>query len=239
MNTKIEQTSDYSRFKTIVGNRPVRTSHVYRLKKSIEENPHLIEANPVLVNKKWEIIDGQHRFEALKQMDLPISYIQLDNYTLDDVQILNTNSKNWTLLDYAISFASQGNKNYIIYLDYLMKYKLGKTITAQLLMLDKPYTGTLFKTGKLKVVNLVKTDKLIKDFLEVAAFFPDFYNTKAFSIAYLKMWLNSKYKHSEFLSKLSKYSSKVISRNKVMDYVRDFEDVYNTQKSALQSVRFD
>ena len=239
MNIKIEKTSDYTRFKTIKGNRPIKIGHVNRLKSSFESSPHLIEANPVLVNKNWEIIDGQHRFKALEALDMPISFIQLDNYNLADVRTLNTNSRNWSILDYAMSYASQGKKDYMIYLDYLDRFKLGKTITAQLLMLDRAYTTMLFKEGKLRVTNLPKTDRLIENFLEVAAYFPDFYNTKAFTMAFMRVWLNPRYKHSEMMRKLPKYYAKVQPRNKLMDYIRDFEEVYNTGKSDMHSVRFD
>ena len=237
--THVAKTSDYTRFKTIVGNRPTNPAHINRLMRSIEENPHLIEANPILINNKWEIIDGQHRFEALKRLAQPVFYYQLDDYTLKDVLTLNTSSKNWSLIDYANSFALQGKKAYIIYLKYIEMYGLGKTITAQLLMLDKTYTTEGFKTGKLQITDLKKTDRLIADFMEISDFFSEFYNTKSFTLAYLRVWLNPKYKHADFMAKLPKYHTKMQARNKVMDYIRDFEEIYNTQVSELESVRFD
>lgn len=85
------QTNDYSLFKTLKGNRSINQAHLYRLTKSIKEKYLL---SPIVVNEHFEIIDGQHRFNAAKANNLPINYMIAVGYGLNEVQILNTNSSN-------------------------------------------------------------------------------------------------------------------------------------------------
>ena len=69
---QVNSTNDYLKFKTLKGNRNVNKLHVRRLKESFKE-AYLL--SPIIVNQNFEIIDGQHRFEAAKSMELPINFI--------------------------------------------------------------------------------------------------------------------------------------------------------------------
>jgi len=71
---KIFYTTDYSKFNTLAGNRQVNIAHVKKLESSFDEE-YLI--SPILVNEKFQIIDGQHRFEAAKNLKLPIYYYMI------------------------------------------------------------------------------------------------------------------------------------------------------------------
>ncbi len=67
LETKIVyKTFDLEQFKPLHGNRQVNFAHVKRLVDSIKDNGYLL--NPITVNKNNEVIDGQHRLEAAKQI---------------------------------------------------------------------------------------------------------------------------------------------------------------------------
>ena len=74
---QIHQTTDYSMFQTLEGNRNLNKLHLKRLKNSFQKKYLL---SPIIVNEKFEIIDGQHRFEAGKQLGLPINFLIAPNY---------------------------------------------------------------------------------------------------------------------------------------------------------------
>ena len=95
------QTDDYSMFKILEGNRCVNKLHVRRLKESFKD-AYLL--SPIVVNQHFQIIDGQHRFEAAKEMKLPINFIVCNDYSLKEVQLLNTNMKNWKKEDYLTAY---------------------------------------------------------------------------------------------------------------------------------------
>lgn len=118
----IFETKDYSIFKYLPGNRNHIKPHLERLKKSFKEN-YLI--SPITVNNNFEIIDGQHRFEAAKALNLPIRFFIAKNYGLKEVHKLNTLSKLWTSDDYIKSYIELNFKEYARLKKFKDKYNLG------------------------------------------------------------------------------------------------------------------
>jgi hypothetical protein len=59
------KTKDYARFKTLGGNRQLNELHLKRLLSSVMVK-NLLFANPILVNEKFEIIDGLNRHSILE-----------------------------------------------------------------------------------------------------------------------------------------------------------------------------
>ena len=90
---------DYSQFKSLPGNRAIRAGHVEALVKAIEEKD-MTKVRPILVNEKLEIVDGQHRFEACKQLGLKIYYQIQKGATSFDAAALNAIQKAWTDSNY-------------------------------------------------------------------------------------------------------------------------------------------
>ena len=94
---EVFETKDYNMFSFISNNRSVSKGHINKIIQSMKKR-RLI--SPILVNEKGQIIDGQHRFLAQKELGLPIPYIEQEGYGEKETQILNTNTKNWSLLDW-------------------------------------------------------------------------------------------------------------------------------------------
>ena len=94
--SQVMKTNDYSIFSILKGNRSINKAHLSRLKKSIEEESLIV---PIIVNEKYQIIDGQNRYNCWKELEMPIYYIQVDGYGLKQVQRLNSNVRNWSLKD--------------------------------------------------------------------------------------------------------------------------------------------
>ena len=112
-------TSDYTIFHKMKGNRDVEPKRVRMLVNSIKKIGWI--SNPIIVNRKMEIIDGQGRFEALKELGLPIEYHIVENAGLDSCRVMNANMKAWGTNDYVMSYAESGNENYKK-ASYLMAY---------------------------------------------------------------------------------------------------------------------
>lgn len=111
---------DYSRFKKLIGNRDAN-KRKETIKKKILKVGYIM--NPIVVNEKMEIIDGQGRFEALKELDLPIYYCISKGAGLKECQEMNLGTTNWTMMDFVNSYAEQGNDNYIRLKDTIFHYK--------------------------------------------------------------------------------------------------------------------
>ena len=100
---------DYDKFRFMTENREV--DHAAKIKKSTEKNGQLF--NPILVNDRFEIIDGQNRFTAWRELGLPILYIIAESYGVDECRSLNSDAVNWKVKNYIGSYAAQGNEQYV------------------------------------------------------------------------------------------------------------------------------
>lgn len=122
MEEIIKNTKNYDIFKFLEGNRNIDTKHVNSLIESIK-NKNLLSVRPILVDEKFNILDGQHRLEAAKMLDLPIFYFQISSDDKSEIIKLNQNNKNWKLKDF-LKFHSinNNNKNYINILVTLNKF---------------------------------------------------------------------------------------------------------------------
>ena len=105
---QIYETDDYSVFRKLAGNR--YTKGEKKIIQSISDVGYV--RNPILVNEKMEIIDGQNRFEALKTLGYPIQYIMQAGIGLRECRALNIGQTNWGTWDYIESYAAQGNESY-------------------------------------------------------------------------------------------------------------------------------
>ena len=105
------ETNSYSSFKRINGNRDLSENNVKGIIKNIKE--HGLKPTIIIVNEKMEIIDGQHRVEALKRLGLPILFQVHKGLGLEDCIAMNTQVLKWNSNDYVESYAELGNKEYM------------------------------------------------------------------------------------------------------------------------------
>lgn len=218
-------TTAYSKFKHLNGNRNIIKPHLKRLKASMEKN-YLF--SPILVNEKHEIIDGQHRFEICKELGLPIYYIMKRGYSLNEVQILNSNLRNWSNDDYMNGYIELGLKDYELY--KLFRQEFGFDHHSCLWMLADNAGGREtwqdFKNGDFKVKDYKKALQSAEKIKMVAQFYKGF-QRRSFVAAMLKCFRNKEYNHSVFLSKLSYQSVKMVDCTDTVDYLTLIEEIYN------------
>lgn len=234
-NTQIAVTSDYTLFKTVTGNRKIRNAHVKKIRASIEQDPETIKYNPILVNDKYEVIDGQHRLEAIMQLDLPVYYLQVEGLKLHDVQKLNSVSKQWQPIDYAKAFSKLGNKNYAKYVEVkegvYKAYSLNHDSLLRYLSLDNPITSQSFNDGKLKVDNFSRSLELLIQLYEVGQYY-ERYKIRSFALAYLRIATKEQYDHSRMLEQMRKYAGEIVEDySKEQDYYIALVRVYNWRKN--------
>lgn len=122
------QTNDYSMFKFLLGNRVINRNNVYEKLTSIKANGY-IKQQPILITTDFYIVDGQHRFNACKELNLPIYYRILDKHStdknlLDFIRTIQNTQRKWTNKDTIESFIQQGNENYKVLKDLHEKYSI-------------------------------------------------------------------------------------------------------------------
>lgn len=116
-------TKDYSIFRRLVGNRDIPESRISKIVASIQEIGWV--RNPIVVNEKMEVIDGQGRLTALQRLGMPVEYIIANGASTKECIYMNMNMVNWKLPDFIKSYAEQGNANYQRLLTLMEKYAGG------------------------------------------------------------------------------------------------------------------
>lgn len=106
----VYRTDDLTIFKTLKGNRGVKENRKQALVESIDKYGFI--TNPIIVNERYEVIDGQGRLAACKELGSPIDYVIVPNIGIDECMVLNMNMKNWQTIDFIESYAKQGNDDY-------------------------------------------------------------------------------------------------------------------------------
>lgn len=155
---KVETTSNYAKFKTLMGNRFVNSSHVRKIAESLNKFNYLAY-NPVLVNEEMYVIDGQHRIAAAEMLKIPVQFVIVPGASLDTVRSLNSSLKAWTVRDFCESYVKTGNEDYVTLLDFADTYGVQLTAAAALLAgntksISGGSIGRLLRDGRFRVQNL-------------------------------------------------------------------------------------
>lgn len=146
----IYMTYDYTIFKYHPENRVVNTNRVNKLVNSMKHHYFMV---PIIVNEKFEIIDGQHRYEAAMKEGLPIYFIVIEGLDSDDIRALNCNITSYSVIDYINKYALQGNLNYIRFKALLDEYFCTVATLAYIIMKksNNKSVNEVLKAGKLSL----------------------------------------------------------------------------------------
>ena len=106
---EIFETKNYGLFKYLTFNRDVDKKHVDLLCNSITKFGLVV---PIIVTNDNYVIDGQHRLEALIQLQKPVFYVINNNVNKDCVIDINTNQRGWKVINHIKSYAVKGNLEY-------------------------------------------------------------------------------------------------------------------------------
>lgn len=230
------KTSDYSKFKIISSNRAINKNHVKRLVESFSKT-YLYTV--ITVNDDLEIIDGQHRFTAAKELGLPVFYTKVSGYGVPEIQALNTNQRNWTRNDYLKSYCDSGNEAYLE-LRAFMKEFPDFGIQAALRIVtgyDRGYqrktNGGLcmkskdFENGDLQLGNITKAYINARKVLQFKDYYSGF-NRITFVNAITPLFDKKNiYDHARMLQKLKVSPIKLENRSSVSQYRYLIQQIYN------------
>lgn len=147
------KTTDYDCFVPIMSNRELDKRHVMNLQRSIKQR-NLLMVRPIIVNENMEVIDGQHRLAAAQMIDEPVYYLQVKGLTQQDLAVLNTHQKNWSVMDFVNFYTLQGVPEYKKLSRLCNKYPLMKP-TVMLRMVGY---GNKVREGKINISNLPKAE---------------------------------------------------------------------------------
>lgn len=224
--TVIKKTNNYSKFSNIAGNRDLRTSNYNKLIKSMKEKQLII---PILCNEKFEIINGQHRFESCKELNYPLYYYIVEGYSIDDVKRANLVSCNWVIDDYLKLNIEIGTPNYIKFKEIKDKYGVSTTqlldIFSKFQSISLKESRMLFEDGLFEINGYEEVEMFLDKLNDFNKF--DEYKSFSFIKAFLKMYILPEYNHKTMSKRLKKQIYKLEKRANYKSYVELLVDIYN------------
>jgi hypothetical protein len=246
-SNQVQTTLDYLKFKTLIGNRKPNDLHLKRLTNSFKQR-YLF--SPILVNEKMQIIDGQHRFLAAKELSLPINYLVVEGYGLEEVQILNTNSANWKKEDYLKAYCDLGMEPYLQMRQFMLDFPdFGVAIVEMILTdningankaknIDKVEVRMMgFQNGELVIPNLLKAYETAEKVMMFKPYY-DGFNRSTFVRTLIMLFKNENYVHADMISKLAKNPSVLTHCANVTQYKFLLEDIFNFRRREKVNLRY-
>jgi hypothetical protein len=246
---QVFQTKDYSVFKLLKGNRIINEINIERLKKSFS-NAYLLA--PIIVNKHYEIIDGQHRFAAAKDLGLPINFIVEPDYGLREVQILNTNMKNWQKVDYLHAFCDLGYEEYIKMKEFMEEFPDFGISAAERILINfssGSYGGQYningkargrvrsFENGNFFIPDLQAAYDNARKILDFKNYYEGF-NRTVFVATMIGIFKNENYDHQRMIARLKANPTILEHCSNIAQYKLLLEEIYNFRSRDKVSLRF-
>ena len=227
----ILETTDYELFKFIDCNRSINKAHVDKIVKSMQLK--LLD-DPIVVNQHMEIVDGQHRFYALRKLELPIRYRFDPDRTDADIRTTNNVKRGWSFQDYLASFIIDEKGKGRSYagpyttLDWFKKtYNLPMKICIILLGGSAGTYGLHnFRSGKFKIANLELAKKRAKILHELAKL-DKFMARTQFMSAMIFLMRHRDFDIKRFLKVLETKSNSLKGQASRDDYIDNIVKVYN------------
>lgn len=252
--TNVLSTTNYDMFNHVDGNRIVNKLHVRRLRESFKTKYLL---SPIIVNSRFQIIDGQHRFNAAKELGLPINYIICPDYKLKEVQLLNTNSKNWKREDYLNAFCDLGYEQYIVFrkfkklypehgIDNCMSLLSNRAGTIANIQSKEFITETnkqgkivnrVFEEGEFKIEDYDNACNMADKIRMIKPYYAN-YSRRVFVLAMIGMFKNKEYNHERFVAKLKSCPIPLENRINVTQQKLLIEEIYNYRSRDKVSLRY-
>jgi predicted RNA binding protein YcfA (HicA-like mRNA interferase family) len=249
---QVLETRSYSMFKHMAGNRALNEQNIRSIMHQIQ---HYGQQQPIIVNERYEVIDGQHRLEACKRLKKPVIFYKKKGARIQHVITTNAVGRKWTLLDHFNRFAAEGNENYARGLEFIKHAKkFGFSQTAAIAMMRGSHvqyvmcddgviranSGRVLHEKKAKVLYPVgnamqlgyfqcPSQKELQEVLQSIQLFEKFgfSKTKTFVAALLRVMRVDEFEVERLKERALRYPSMFTHEPDSKHYLQMFDKVYN------------
>lgn len=227
----MKKTKDYDMFVFRVDNRDhISELHVQKIVESIKVK-NMLEMRPVIVNKKMEVIDGQHRILAAKQLDLPI-YYEIDNDADGEEVIAYNISKAWTTKDYLNYYAKHNYPEYIKLAKFCKEQNLNLQSAMAIACKKSSKSLNDFRTGK-----FVFNEEFIEESFDLCNQTIDrikrllgmsmFTKSSRFWKALVRVTNHEDFNEDKWFKNVDKFIERFTPKATIKDYIKLFVDIHN------------
>lgn len=238
----IFQTKDLSKFTFRRDNRVLNQSHINKLSTNMKTSGWL-PGSYVVVNEKFEIIDGQHRVKAAIASGTPIRYTIEKKADQSIIRGLNQNQKNWSLADHIHGYVVENNPHYVKLNNFIKAYPEFK-VTECMMLLNNNANAVhrdMFESGKWESKSYRVATEWGDNILKLKPYFEKGYNKSIFVRAVVRILARKpEFKFEEFLHKVQLRPQSITLCGNIDQYTQMIEDIYNysRRKSDRLNLRF-
>lgn len=248
---KVYKTNDLSIFKQIDGNRVPNLQHIRRLADSIRV--YGMKCNPILVNERMQVIDGQHRLMAAKESESFVYYIIVNGYSLNEVHTLNLNQKNWSKKDFMDGYANMGIESYIKLRDFINKnddfgfsscialcQNIGTASTRTLACTSSNKldgSAQIFEHGTWECGDIYLAQDMANKIRMIQTYYSG-YNRQTFILTMMRLLQKETFDFNEFMHKLRLQPTAIVDCANTEQYRTLIEDIYNYRSRNKVSLRY-
>ncbi|MCG8765590.1 ParB/RepB/Spo0J family partition protein [Tenacibaculum finnmarkense] len=238
-------TKDLSKFKEITGNRTINLQHVRRITLSLKDNGMLM--CPIIVNKYFQVIDGQHRLDSAREVGCGVYYIIDPDAGLKNIHVLNINQLNWSKKSFMEGYAKMGVVPYVKLKEFTERnpmFNLGTCVmlcsnglTTSTYAMSHKFINTkeVFNEGTWKGRNFLDAQRNADKIKRMAVYF-DKYKDSKFVSAILGAMLVDGFDYESFLHKLSLDPFKLKPCTTTGNYRILIEEIYNYKRRAQDRI---
>lgn len=222
----MKQTTDYSLFGTIAGNRPVDPKHVRLLAEQISQN-NMLHLNPIVVDQNMNVIDGQHRLEAARILGIEVYYLQDERITKQDMALLNSNKKNWTMMDYINFHVAENRPGFDTLLAFINEHPY-LPLSAAIKLLNSQGTRKTneIRAGIINVDNVEKAQRVVSIAIWMRNHFEQAFTDGCLTAIRFIQELEG-YSDETFLAQLGKQPRSLVPCVNSKQYYHMFIELYN------------
>ncbi|MFM2385708.1 MAG: hypothetical protein RL660_465 [Bacteroidota bacterium] len=248
MNTKlaavqIQQTYNYKQFKLLQGNRAINERKVKKIIDDIDDGLNMLPYVPIVVDKDFNIIDGQHRYSVSKILKQPVYFVVADEKTVYEIAKINSRTERWKKKDFLECYLSQGNVNYMHINKLIVDYAM--TITSAVALLHKGYKITeggiggsineAFERGTFVARFVNEATHVAQTITEHFEWYP-FSRSTDFVAAVARLLVADKVDWPQLKEQLNRNSALLTPQPSSKAYLSKIEEIYNYGKKQRRTI---
>lgn len=222
----MKKTKDYDLFQEITSNREVNPKHVRKLMAEIQRK-NLLHVNPILVDDKMQVIDGQHRLAAARALGVEIYYLEDGSIQKEDIALLNSNKRNWSLMDYINYHGAEKRPGFDVLSKFIIQNPAMTVSTAiKLLSPDNRRSTEQIREGNINVSNLHQAVEIASFCKWLRNHYDAAYEDRIV-MAIRKLWEAEGFDEEQLVAKIEGQPRSLVPVINAKQAVEMFTEIYN------------
>jgi hypothetical protein len=208
----------------------INQAHVEKLKKSISKR-NLLHLKPIQVNGEMDIIDGQHRVLAAKDLGVDIWYEVDGSLAPEDIILMNI-SKSWQMLDYLNYYVKHNYPEYVKLQKFMKEKQVSIQVALRLMSGTTLAPKQAFKDGEFVFNQEVAFENLdlcqrTIDLIQRLKGNCAWTSSSKFWQSLLIVFRHPSFSEKKWFANLEMLINKITQKANSLDYINSFITVHN------------